>query len=170
MDIDPQQIRTEADWKRSKSWLEKNAQYIDEDIREGIVDCLFDKAAELGYEPLISEKSTLLKIAGRNPITEEVHQLTVDSLHKLASGKYYTTGQFEVLPFEEVQALLPELVKKASFEMPLLHPRLFAKAAETEDRTVAVLLDALLQKYGQFPVMDEADLPMEVNDAMLAKL
>ena len=170
MDIDPQQIRTEHDWKRTKGWLEKNAEFMDEGLREGIVDHLFQKASELGYTPLLSEKCVLLQIAGRDPFTEDVRQMAEEGIHKLASGKYYTTDQFESLPFEEVEALLPELVKQASLGIPMLHATLFAKVAENADENSAIVLDALLQKYGQMPIMDAQDFPLEINDEMLAKL
>jgi len=74
------------------------------------------------------------------------------------------------LPFEEVQDLLPDLVKRTSFEMPRIHPRLFAKTAETADANTAVVLDALLQKHGQMPLHDESGLPVEISDAILARL
>ena len=170
MDIDPQQIRTEFDWKRTKNWLEKNAGFMDEGLREGIVDHLFEKAAELGYTPMLSEKCALLQIAGRDPMSPEVQKLAEDSIHKLASGKHYTTDQFEALPFEEVKELLPDLVKQASLGMTLLHPRLFAKVAETADESSAMVLDALLQKYGQMPILDESELPVEINDEILWNL
>jgi hypothetical protein len=69
-----------------------------------------------------------------------------------------------------VQELLPDLVKRASFEMPRIHPTLFAKAAETVDVNTATVLDALLQKHGQTPLYDESSLPVEVSDTILARL
>ena len=170
MDIDPQQICTETDWRRTKDWLKKNAQYMDEGLREGIVDHLFEKAAELGYIPMLSEKCDLLQIAGRDPITPEIQKLAEESSHKLASGTHYTTDQFEALPFAEVEELLPDLMKKASLGMGVLQPRLFAKVAETADRNTAMVLDALLRKHGQAPVLDEKELPLEINEAVLARL
>ena len=54
--------------------------------------------------------------------------------------------------------------------MPRIHPRLFAKTAETADANTAVVLDALLQKHGQMPLHDESGLPVEISDAILARL
>ena len=170
MNTAPRQIHTEHDWKRTKSWLEKNAEYLDETIRAGIVDHLFEKAAELDYIPALSEKCVLYQIAGRDPITPEVQQLAEESIHKLASGTHYTTDQFEVLPFEEVKELLPDLVKHASFNVPVFQPTLFAKAAEAADENSAVVLDALLRKHGQAPIYDENEVSIEINDAILARL
>ena len=170
LDVDPQQIRTEGDWKRSKEWLHKNAEHMDLHIREGIVDHLFEKAAELGYTPSLSEKCLLHQIAEREPITHEIQKLAEESIHRLATGTHYTTDQFKALPFDEVKDILPDLVKSASFEMSTLHPALFARAATAVEENTAVVLDALLQKHGQFPVYDDSNLPIEINDAMLAAL
>ena len=170
MDIDPQQIRTEFEWRRTKDWLVKNAQYLELVIREGVVDHLFEKAAEIGYTPALSEVCLLQQIAERDPVTSEVEKLAAESIHKLASGNYYRTDQFSALPFAEVKELLPDLIKRASFETSVLHPRLFAKAAETADENSAFVLDALLQKHGQMPVYNDRNLPVEINDALLARL
>jgi hypothetical protein len=170
MDSTSKKIRTEFDWKQTKEWLTKNANYLNLPLREGIVDHLFEKAAEMNYVPSLSERCALLQLAQRDPLISEVQKLAEESVHKLASGTHYTTEQFGALPFEEVQELLPDLVKRASFEMPLLHPRLFAKSAETADANTAVVLDALLQKHGQTPLHDESNLPVEVSDAILARL
>jgi len=171
MDIDPSRIRTEGDWQRSKHWLQKNAGYMDIHIREGIVDHLFEKAAELGYIPSLSEKCLLYQIAERNPgELPEVQQLAEANIHKLASGRHYTTDQFAILPFEEVNDLLPDLTKRASLGMSLLQPDLFAKAASAADVNTATVLDAIFQKHGQSPVYDDSDLPYEINDRILAAL
>jgi hypothetical protein len=170
MDAGPRPIRTEGDWQRSKEWLQKNADFMEQDIREGIVEHLFTKAAELNYVPLLSEVYTLNQIAGREDVIPEIQKLAEESLHKLATGTHYTTDQFAALPFDEVNQFLPELIKKASFEMPVLHPKLFAQAAESADRNSALVLDALFRKHGQSPVDDDSHLPLEINDAILAKL
>jgi pyruvoyl-dependent arginine decarboxylase (PvlArgDC) len=170
MNTAPRQICTELDWKRTKSWLEKNAEYMDEIVRVEIVDHLFEKAAEMNYVPTLSENCVLYQIASRDPITPEVQQLAEESIHKLASGTHYTTDQFEVLPFEEVKELLPDLVKRASFNMPVFQSTLFAKAAEAAGENSAVVLDALFRKYGQAPIYDENEVPIEINDAILARL
>jgi len=83
---------------------------------------LFEKAAELGYVPSLSEKCLLLQIAERNPITQEVQKLAEASVHKLATGTHYATDQFKVLPFAEVKEVLPDLAKTASLGMFVLHP------------------------------------------------
>jgi len=170
MDSKPRQIQTEYDWKQAKDWLQKNADYLDISLREGIVDHLFEKAAAMNYVPSLSERCALLQLAQRDPFIPEVQKLAEESIHKLASGKNYTTEQFSALPYEEVQRLLPDLVKRASFEMPKIHPRLFAKVAEEADMNTAIVLDALFQKHGQTPLYDESVLPVEVSDAILARL
>jgi hypothetical protein len=170
MEKDPQQIRTEFDWKQTKEWLVKNADYLELSIREGMVDHLFEKAAEMNYVPSLSERCDLLQVAEREPLTSEVQKLAEQNIHKLASGTHYTTDHFAALPFAEVQDLLPDLVKKASFEMPVIHPRLFAKTAATADANTAVVLDALLRKHGQVPLHNDSNLPVEINDAILSRL
>lgn len=171
MDIDPQQISTEGDWHRTKDWLYKNAEYMDLNIREGIVDHLFEKAAELEYIPALSEKCLLFQIAERDPYAmPEMRKVAEGYVHKLATGTYYTTDQFAKLPIEQVKEYLPNLVKQSSFEAPILQPDLFAKAAASADWNSAKVLDALLHNCGQSPVGREADPPIEINDAMLAAL
>ena len=135
-----------------------------------MVDHLFEKAAEMNYISSLSERCDLLQIAQRDPLIPEVQKLAEESIHKLASGTHYTTEQFAALPFEEVQELLPDLVKRASFEMPRIHPKLLASTAETADVNTAVVLDALLQKHGQMPLYDASSLPVEISDAILANL
>jgi len=117
MESAPRQIRTEYDWKQTKDWLQNNADHLEISLREGMVDHLFAKAAEMNYIPSLSERCDLLQIAQRDPLIPEVQKLAEESIHKLASGTHYTTGQFAALPFEEVQELLPDLVKRASFEI-----------------------------------------------------
>jgi len=170
MDVDPQQIRTEGDWQRTRDWLHKNAQYLDLPIREGIVDHLFEKAAELRYTLSLSEDCLLRQIAERDPVTPELQKLAEANIHKLATGKHYTTDQFEALPFEEVREFLPDLVKQASFEIPALQPNLFADAAKRASIDEAMVLDMLLQKHGQLPICDDSNLPVAISDAILAAL
>jgi hypothetical protein len=165
-----QDILTESDWHKAALWLHKNASFMQESDRRAAADCLMMKSAEIGYVPSLAEKYTLDKLAGRNPVSDDIRRLADDNLHKLASGSVYRTDQFESLPYKEVHDFLPDLMRQASFGLPVLQPSLFARAAVQADEVQADVLDKLMRKHGQVPVHSARHLPVEINDQILAAL
>jgi hypothetical protein len=166
----PRQIKTASDWQKAKTWLIKYASQLAPTLLHKLADYLLKKTAEVGYIPSRSEKYELTEMAGRDPVTPEIEKWAEENIHKLASGNYYRTDQFAALPYEEVNELLPDLLKTASLGMPVLNPDTFAKAASEADESSANVIDWLLEKHGQLPIHTEKGLPIAVNDEILAEL
>jgi hypothetical protein len=166
----PKGVYTENDWRLAQDWLRKNAEYLPKESRAVISDYLFEKSAELGCVPTVDEKVEFAVWSGRDPVIDEIEKIAEADIHRLATGNYYRTNQFAAIPFEEISEVLPAVTKKAAFETHIINGSLLADAAKTVDENSATVIEALLNKHGQYPVYAEGNLPLEINDAILSKL
>jgi hypothetical protein len=139
-------------------------------LRTRLADHLLDQAEKLGYIPSLLEKVQINEAAGRDRDTEEVYQLAEQNLHKLANGSLWRTDQFDCLSPETVQEYLPHLLRQASLGMNVIEPHRFGKVASLLPEHEAAVLDALLNAQGEYPVHREQNLPVEINDTVLATL
>jgi hypothetical protein len=169
-ETEPHVIRTEDDWRKAQSWLIKNAEYLDPRITIKLANYLLDTTEGVGYIPSLIEQFDLREMAGRNPMTPELQKFAEQNLHRLANGTYYRTDQFALLDYDEVNEIMPDLMKTASLGMTVLQPDAFAKAASEADEAHADLLEHLLGQHGQHPIHSERGLPVEINDRILAEL
>jgi hypothetical protein len=169
-ETEPHTVRTENDWQKAQSWLIKNAGYLDPRITIKLANYLLDTAGRVGRVLSLLDQFDLREMAGRNPMTPELQKFAEQNLHRLANGTYYRTDQFASLTYDEVNEIMPDLVKTASLGMPVLQPDAFAKAASEADEAHANILEHLLTQHGQYPVHSERGLPVEINDRILAEL
>jgi hypothetical protein len=163
-------IKSSDDWEKGYNFLIKNADAMDNDVVEGLARMLLHKTAEISHIPAIEEDYTLRKLAGLPTDTPEIKEFAKQHFHKLANGSCWYSHQFDVLPVEEVQLHLPELMARTSLNMPIIEGKSFGKQAEYLDPLEADILEILMRKHGEIPEVDGRALPVEVNDAMLAKL
>jgi hypothetical protein len=170
MEDEPAHIRTEEDWQKAYDFLFKNAELLDNDIVQGLADLLLKKTAEVRHIPMMEETYSLRKLAGLPLDTPELQAYADKFFHKLANGSFYYSHQFSRLPVDEVRIHLPDLLKSASFEMNVINPNLFGRAAEKLEPLEADILSILMEKVGELPVREERDLPVEINDEVLAQL
>ena len=163
-------VRTHDDLRKVANWLQQNKGALDLDIRSKLVDGLFEKAAELDYNPSMAEQAAWCSFADRPFESEELRKYAEDHLHKLASGSVYRSDQFAALDVDEVGECLPDLLKVASFGHRVIEPTLFGRAAEKLSERDAVLLDVLMQKHGAYAVHTSYGAPIEISDKILASL
>jgi hypothetical protein len=166
----PEPLRTESDWRKARNWLQKFASVLETPLRIALANTLLTKAAEVGYIPAWSEIYELRKLAGMNPATPEMQKYAEEQIHAMPSGNIYTTEQFAAIPYEEAAESVSDLTKSASLGMPVLHAASFAKAASKASREEAEIVELLLTKHGQKPLIRARDYPLEINDEMLAAL
>ena len=163
-------IETVTDYEIARDWLLKNAEYLPGEVRTRLADHLLEQAVKLGHIPSLLEKVQINEAAGRDPVTDEVRLLAERNLHKLANGSFWRTDQFKCLSPETVREYLPHLLHEASLGMNVMEPHRLGKTASLLSEHEASVLDALLNAQGQFPVHREINLPVEIDDAVLAAL
>ena len=150
-------IRSEAELKAAKNWLSKNAEYLGKTARLRVLADIEHKEAEFGYVPTLQEKYDRAVYREENPVSEDMEKFAEANLHELATGKVYSTFQFEKLAkaaATELRDCLPALVKTASLGTFVPIPEQLGKHAALLREDEACLLDLLMEKHGQVPLND----------------
>lgn len=163
-------IRTASDFRKAADWLERHADTLAPEVRASVANHLLEQAVKVGHVTSLTERFRWNEWSGRDPYTDDVRTLAEKNLHKLATGSVYRTDQFDVLSVEELQELLPDLLKTASLGMNVFQADRIGKTASTLPEHEARILENLLESHGQSPVHSDFGSPVEISDEILATL